>query len=117
MRALGVVAVDESALADVSLKVKGWVGSLQANAVGARVERGDVLFTLYSPELYSAQEEYLQALRSQAERAGDGRARSRGLARARGRAQARALGRLGRATSPPSRGAASPSRSCRSARR
>jgi Cu(I)/Ag(I) efflux system membrane fusion protein len=72
VRALGVVAADESALADVSLKVKGWVGSLAADAVGVRVERGQVLFTLYSPELYSAQEEYLQALRSQESARGTG---------------------------------------------
>ena len=72
VRALGVVALDESALADVSLKVKGWVGSLTANAVGVRVEKGDVLFTLYSPELYSAQEEYLQARRSQESARGTG---------------------------------------------
>jgi Cu(I)/Ag(I) efflux system membrane fusion protein len=64
LRALGRVGYDETALADVSLKVRGWVGELRANAVGAQVERGDVLFTLYSPELYAAQEEYLQALRS-----------------------------------------------------
>jgi Cu(I)/Ag(I) efflux system membrane fusion protein len=36
------------------------------DAVGDTVERGEVLFSVYSPELYAAQEEYLQALRSQA---------------------------------------------------
>ena len=66
VRAVGRVVADETALVDVALKVQGWVGTLEANAVGKRVERGQVLFTLYSPELYAAQQEYLQALRSQA---------------------------------------------------
>jgi len=66
IRALGRVVVDETTLADVSLKIAGWVGSIEADALGDPVTKGDVLFTLYSPELYAAQEEYLQALRSQA---------------------------------------------------
>jgi Cu(I)/Ag(I) efflux system membrane fusion protein len=65
IRALGLVTWDESELADVSLKVRGWVGELEVDAVGDPVEAGQVLFTLYSPELYAAQEEYLQALASQ----------------------------------------------------
>jgi len=64
IRALGLVTWDETALADVSLKVRGWVGELEVDAVGDPVRAGQVLFSLYSPELYSAQEEYLQALRS-----------------------------------------------------
>jgi Cu(I)/Ag(I) efflux system membrane fusion protein len=72
VRAAGRVGYDETALVDVSLKVRGWVGSLAANAVGVRVERGAPLFTLYSPELYAAQEEYLQAVHSQREARGTG---------------------------------------------
>jgi Cu(I)/Ag(I) efflux system membrane fusion protein len=72
VRALGTIGFDETALADVSLKVRGWVGSLRADAVGIRVERGEVLFTLYSPELYAAQEEYLQAVRSRDRARGSG---------------------------------------------
>ncbi len=64
LRAVGRVVVDETTLEDVALRVRGWVGEVHVDAVGAPVERGDVLFTLYSPELYAAQEEYLQALRS-----------------------------------------------------
>jgi Cu(I)/Ag(I) efflux system membrane fusion protein len=37
---------------------------LNADAVGKRVERGSVLFTLYSPELHAGQQELLLALRS-----------------------------------------------------
>jgi Cu(I)/Ag(I) efflux system membrane fusion protein len=72
VRAVGRVAWDETALADVSLKVGGWVEELRVDAVGDAVQRGDVLFTLYSPELYAAQEELLQALRSRQHAAGSG---------------------------------------------
>jgi Cu(I)/Ag(I) efflux system membrane fusion protein len=64
IRALGIVTWDETALADVSLKVRGWVRTLEADALGDRVEAGQVLFSVYSPELYAAQQEYLLALRS-----------------------------------------------------
>ncbi len=65
IRAAGRVTYDETALRDVSLKVRGWVGELRIDAVGDRVAKGEILFTLYSPELYSAQREYLLALGSQ----------------------------------------------------
>ena len=65
IRTVARVAYDETKLRDVSLKVRGWIGELAANAVGIRVERGATLFTIYSPELFSAQQEYLQALASQ----------------------------------------------------
>jgi Cu(I)/Ag(I) efflux system membrane fusion protein len=64
VRATGRVVPEESGLVDVSLKVRGWVQELRADAIGVAVTRGDVLLTLYSPELYAAQEEYLQTLRS-----------------------------------------------------
>jgi len=66
IRAFGRVVVDETTLEDVSLKVHGWVERVDADALGDPVRKGDVLFTIYSPELHAAQEEYLQALRSQA---------------------------------------------------
>jgi Cu(I)/Ag(I) efflux system membrane fusion protein len=66
VRAVGRVVAQETTLQDVSLKVRGWVGEVRVDALGDSVERGDVLFSVYSPELYAAQEEYLQALRSQA---------------------------------------------------
>jgi hypothetical protein len=62
IRALGRVTYDQARLADVSLKIRGWVGELQADALGQFVERGQVLFTLYSPELYAAQKELLSAV-------------------------------------------------------
>lgn len=60
IRAVGEVVIDERRLTDVSLKYEAWIGELNADFVGAYVKRGDVLFTAYSPDLYAAQQEYLQ---------------------------------------------------------
>jgi Cu(I)/Ag(I) efflux system membrane fusion protein len=65
VRAAGRVVAEETTLADVALKVKGFVREIEVDAVGDSVQRGQVLFSIYSPELYTAQEELLQALRSQ----------------------------------------------------
>ncbi|HEX8441708.1 efflux RND transporter periplasmic adaptor subunit [Archangium sp.] len=65
VRALGRVTYDETALVDVTLKLDGFIHKLHVDATGQPVKRGEALFTLYSPELYAAQQEYLLALRSQ----------------------------------------------------
>lgn len=64
VRAVGRVTWDESTLTDVSLKVSGWVTKLMVGTTGQRVKRGQTLFTFYSPELYSAQQDFLSARRS-----------------------------------------------------
>jgi Cu(I)/Ag(I) efflux system membrane fusion protein len=65
-RAVGRVAYDESTLADVNLKVRGWITKLYVNQTGQRVERGQTLFTMYSPELYNAEQDFLLATRRSA---------------------------------------------------
>src|SRR3974390_2595985 len=62
IRTVGVVDYDETTLSDVTTKFKGWVEKLYVNASGQLVMRGDPLFEIYSPDLYSAQREYLLAL-------------------------------------------------------
>jgi len=62
IRTVGVIDYNETALADVNTKFKGWIEKLHANATGQLVMRGDPLFEVYSPDLYSAQREYLLAL-------------------------------------------------------
>ncbi len=63
IRAVGEVKVDETRLADVNLRMSGWVQRLLVNETGQRVARGQTLFALYSPELYAAQLEHLAAVR------------------------------------------------------
>lgn len=65
IRAVGRTTFDESRLRDVTLKLKGWVERLYVNETGQPVRRGQPLLLIYSPELHSAQQEYLLALRSQ----------------------------------------------------
>lgn len=62
IRTVGVIDYNETTLADVTIKFKGWIEKLFVNATGQLVMRGDPLFEVYSPELYSAQREYLLAI-------------------------------------------------------
>ena len=63
IRAPAVVTYDETRLRDITLKFDGWVGQMHADAIGKVVKKGEPLFTVYSPELLVAQEEYLEILR------------------------------------------------------
>jgi Cu(I)/Ag(I) efflux system membrane fusion protein len=65
VRAVGKVTTDETRLSEVSVKYPGWIGRLHVDQTGQPVRRGETLFTLYSPELYATQGEYLSALESQ----------------------------------------------------
>lgn len=60
IRAVGKVSYDERLLSHVTLKFDGYIGELKADYVGTPIEKGQVLFTVYSPELLAAQQEYLQ---------------------------------------------------------
>lgn len=65
VRATGRVAFDETRFEDVTVKYGGYIGRLHVEETGQPVRKGQTLFTLYSPELYAAQQEYLIAVRSQ----------------------------------------------------
>ncbi|MFN3919225.1 MAG: efflux RND transporter periplasmic adaptor subunit [Methylohalobius sp.] len=64
IRTLGRVEYDERKLAEVTLKVSGWIKELYVDSTGKFVRRGQPLLAIYSPELVSAQEEHLLALRT-----------------------------------------------------
>lgn len=66
-RAVAKVAYDETRVAHIHTKVSGWVEEVFVDFVGKPVRKGEVLFTLYSPDLVASQEEYLLALRAQSE--------------------------------------------------
>jgi Cu(I)/Ag(I) efflux system membrane fusion protein len=63
IRAVGNVTYDETRLSDVTLRFDAWIGELSADYVGVRVVEGETLFTVYGPELLSAQQEYLEVKR------------------------------------------------------
>lgn len=64
LRNVGSVAHDETRFARIAPRFGGWVRSLQVNYTGQRVEQGQPLFTVYSPELFTAENDYLLALRN-----------------------------------------------------
>ncbi len=62
IRTVGTIDYNETALADVTTKFKGWISQLNVDATGQLVHRGESMFEIYSPELYSAEVEFLQVL-------------------------------------------------------
>jgi membrane fusion protein, copper/silver efflux system len=63
LRGFGRVEVDERQLADVTLKYEAYVETLSVAETGRGVRTGEALLTLYSPDLLSAEEEFLEATR------------------------------------------------------
>ncbi|MDP3211580.1 efflux RND transporter periplasmic adaptor subunit [Methylotenera sp.] len=61
VRAVGQFQLDERRLHTVTTKFEGYIEKLHVNATGQPVKRGQPLMEVYSPELVSAQEEYLIA--------------------------------------------------------
>jgi Cu(I)/Ag(I) efflux system membrane fusion protein len=61
VRAVGTIEIDERGQHTVSPKFEGWIEKLHVNTTGQAVTRGQPLAEVYSPELVSAQREYLIA--------------------------------------------------------
>ncbi|MFW5444447.1 MAG: efflux RND transporter periplasmic adaptor subunit [Methylococcaceae bacterium] len=57
------ISYDQSRLSDISLQYDAWIGQLNADYLGKQIQQGETLFTVYSPELVSAQDEYLDSLK------------------------------------------------------
>jgi Cu(I)/Ag(I) efflux system membrane fusion protein len=64
IRMVGKVEYDESRLAYITAWVSGRLDQLYVDYTGVSVSKGDHMVYMYSPELLSAQEELLQALKS-----------------------------------------------------
>jgi multidrug efflux pump subunit AcrA (membrane-fusion protein) len=63
LRAVGQITTDETKLAHIHLKVNGWIDQVYVDFVGQLVKKGQPLFTVYSPDLVSTEQEYLIARR------------------------------------------------------
>lgn len=61
---VGFITPDEDRLEHIHVRAEGWIEELAADTEGDPVQAGQVLFRIFSPQLVSAQEEYLQAIRS-----------------------------------------------------
>ena len=61
IEATGYIGFDESRLSQINVRTEGWVQRLLVDAEGERVNKGQLLFEFYSPQLVNAQKEYIQA--------------------------------------------------------
>ena len=64
IRTVGTIDYNETALADVTTKFRGWIEKLYVDSTGKQVHKGEPLFDIYSPDLYNAQNEYVLAIKS-----------------------------------------------------
>ncbi len=65
LRTVGVVQMDDEKISRVHVKVAGWIEKIYLDYVGKLVKKGQPLFTLYSPDLVSTEQEYLIALKGE----------------------------------------------------
>jgi len=61
VRTIGRVAVDETRLYKITTKFDGYIEKLYVNVTGQQIRKGQALFSVYSPDLLSTQQEYLLA--------------------------------------------------------
>jgi Cu(I)/Ag(I) efflux system membrane fusion protein len=64
IRTVGIVRPDETKIAHIHLKTEGWVEKLFVSFTGQQVRTGDPMLSIYSPAFFTAQGEFLSALRS-----------------------------------------------------
>jgi len=64
LRTVGQVAIDETRLANVHVKINGWIQKVFVDTTWQPVKKGDPLFTIYSPDLLATEQEYLLALKA-----------------------------------------------------
>jgi Cu(I)/Ag(I) efflux system membrane fusion protein len=72
VNAVGTIQANERLLYKVAPRFEGWIEKLHVNTTGQAVARGQPLMDVYSPELVTAQEEYLIALRGLKDAAASG---------------------------------------------
>jgi len=63
IQTVGKLDFDEKKIATVSPKIGGWIEELYVDYTGKMVRKGQPLLSIYSPDLVSAQEEFLLALK------------------------------------------------------
>jgi Cu(I)/Ag(I) efflux system membrane fusion protein len=64
VRAVAVVEHDDTRTSRIAPRFGGWVRQLHVAFTGAAVAKGDPLLTVYSPEVYAAESDYLVAWRA-----------------------------------------------------
>ena len=62
IRTVGTIDYNETAIAEVSARFRGWIEKLDVDATGQLVHRGEPLFEVSSPDLYQPQLDFLLAV-------------------------------------------------------
>ncbi|WP_192021888.1 efflux RND transporter periplasmic adaptor subunit [Shewanella sp. WPAGA9] len=62
VRTIGTVEYNENRIGHAHTRVDGWLETLMVHNVGQKVKKGQLLYELYSPELITAQDDYMQAI-------------------------------------------------------
>jgi len=62
---IGFIAPNDEVTSHVHVRSEGWIEKLVVKAEGEHVQKGELLFRLYSRALTNAQAEYLQALKTE----------------------------------------------------
>ena len=65
VRTTAQITPDETKIAHVHVKINGFIEQVFVDFIGQLVKKGQPLFTIYSPDLVSTQEEYLIAKRGE----------------------------------------------------
>lgn len=63
VKTAGIIQFDESLSSTINTKFEGWVERLYVNTTGKYINKGEPLAEIYSPELLSTQEEFLNAVK------------------------------------------------------
>ena len=64
VRTVGNVAVDETKLASIQTRFAGWIENVYADTTYEYIHKGDRLYSINSPDLYAAEQDYLFASRN-----------------------------------------------------
>lgn len=70
IRTVGYVRFDEDKLIHMHPRIEGWIEELNVKTVGDFIDDGQPIYSIYSPELVSAQEELLLAMNRDNQRLG-----------------------------------------------
>ena len=64
IKTFGNIDVNQRTTYDISSRIEGWIEELNIKAIGDKVNKGDLIYKIYSPNLISAQKDYVNALQN-----------------------------------------------------
>lgn len=70
IKTVGYVRYDEDKVSHLHARASGWIKNSKVKTLGEKVKKGQLLAYYYAPDIHTAQENYLTALRSSSDRQG-----------------------------------------------